>query len=88
MLYLLQLRARTRGDPRSRALIDQCLALYCRSAETEDAGLDELDAEVRAVGDELALRFGPPKAPRRNRSARPRGAIMAPAPGNGSIRLA
>jgi hypothetical protein len=60
LAYLLELRVRTRGSPRARAIVDRCLALIALAETADEAGRAELYREVADLADHLALRFGAP----------------------------
>lgn len=58
--YLLDLRLRVRGRPEALRIVDRCLNLVGRASTADPAELAALELEVRALADELALRFGAP----------------------------
>ncbi len=60
LAYLLDLRLRCRGNPEAMALVDRCLALLARAETADPVELQQLEAEIEALRDELAERFGPP----------------------------
>lgn len=60
LAYLLDLRIRTRGNPRARAIVDRCLALIARAETADLTERLELYREVAELADHLALRFGAP----------------------------
>ncbi|TAJ71386.1 MAG: hypothetical protein EPO51_13900 [Phenylobacterium sp.] len=60
--YLLELRLKLRGNREGLAIVDRCLRLIARAADADGDTLRALEAEVAALGDELALRFGAPGA--------------------------
>jgi hypothetical protein len=63
MAYFLELRVRLRRSPEGRAIVDRCLQLYARTQEAADpAALCALEAEIRGLEDDLALRFGAPRS--------------------------
>lgn len=64
LAYLLELRVRVRRSPEARAIVDRCLSLIARAADADDHTLLELEREVAALADDLALRFGAPKTVR------------------------
>ena len=65
LAYLLELRLRVRGNAEARAFVDRCIALTDAAAKADAETLKQLESEVVALADGLALRFGaPPGAPR------------------------
>jgi len=59
---LLELRLATRGNPEGRAIVDRCLLLLTRAkASTNPPTAAEIEREITAIADELALRYGAPK---------------------------
>jgi hypothetical protein len=57
--YFLELRVRLRRNPEGRAIVDRCLQLYVKAQGVADeAALCALEAEIRRLEDDLALRFG------------------------------
>ena len=62
LAYLLELRLRVRRSPEARAIVDRCLQLVARVEAAEVHELPALQAEVRRLEDDLALRFGAPQS--------------------------
>ena len=59
---LLELRLATRGNPEGRAIVDRCLLLIARAQATSNPlSAEEIEREITAIADELALRYGAPK---------------------------
>jgi hypothetical protein len=58
LAYLLDLRRR--ANPAGRAIIDRGLALIARSVTADPEVLAEVRREMRALADDLAVRFGAP----------------------------
>lgn len=59
--YLLELRARVRGNPEARAIVDRCLTLIVRAREADAPTLVILEQQVADLRAELERRLGPPK---------------------------
>jgi hypothetical protein len=61
--YFLELRVRLRRSTEGRAIVDRCLQLFVRTQEaTDPAALRALEAEIRGLENDLALRFGAPRS--------------------------
>lgn len=60
LAYFLELRLRCRGNPEAIALVDRCLALLARAQTADQRELQQLEAEIEALGLELLERLGAP----------------------------
>lgn len=62
LAYLLALRLRARGRPEALEVIDRALAVAGRARTADAEELRRLEAEVQAIAEALALRYGAPAA--------------------------
>ena len=63
--YFLDLRVGLRRQSEARAIVDRCLLLLARAADADAAECVRIEREIEALSDELAARFGAPRAPTR-----------------------
>jgi len=59
--WLLELRLKVRGNAYATEIVDRCLAVCGKAGTTDPAVLRELEAEVAAIADSLAMKFGAPR---------------------------